>query len=62
MIFSVEFYSVVLDLVVTSGPILKNPDPVIEAGWLNEGSFACPVDFDSYWQGDALRQADKPDL
>jgi len=48
-----------LDLVVTSGPILKHPDPVIEAGWLKEGSFACPVDFDSYWQGDALRQADK---
>ncbi len=48
-----------LDLVVTSGPILKNPDPVIEAGWLAEGSFAGPVDFDSYWMGDALRQADK---
>jgi len=48
-----------LDLVVTSGPILKNPDPVIEAGWLAEGSFASPVDFDSYWKADALRQADK---
>ncbi len=48
-----------LDIVVTSGPILKNPDPVIEAGWLAEGSFASPVDFDSYWKGDALRQADK---
>lgn len=48
-----------LDLVVTSGPILKNPTPVIEANWLSEGSFASPVDFDSYWQGDALKQADK---
>ena len=48
-----------LDLVVTSGPILKNPAPVIEAGWLAEGSFASLVDFDSYWKGDALRQADK---
>ena len=48
-----------LDLVVTSGPILKNPNPVIEAGWLAEGSFASPVDFDSYWRGDALRQVDK---
>ena len=47
------------DLVVTSGPILKNPNPVIEAGWLSEGAFASPVDFDSYWKGDALRQADK---
>ena len=23
------------------------------------GGFACPVDFDSYWHGAALRQADK---
>ncbi|MFH1723197.1 MAG: ornithine cyclodeaminase family protein [Elusimicrobiota bacterium] len=48
-----------MDLVVTSGPILKDPAPVIEAGWLAEGSFASPVDFDSYWRGDALSQADK---
>ena len=48
-----------LDLVVTSGPILKHPAPVIEAGWLSEGAFASPVDFDSYWQGEALKQADK---
>ncbi|MBC8874332.1 MAG: ornithine cyclodeaminase family protein [Planctomycetes bacterium] len=48
-----------MDLVVTSGPILKNPAPVIEAGWLAEGAFASPVDFDSYWTGDALREADK---
>jgi ornithine cyclodeaminase/alanine dehydrogenase len=48
-----------LDLVVTSGPILKDPSPVIEADWLAEGAFASPVDFDSYWQGEALRQAEK---
>ena len=48
-----------LDLVVTSGPILRNPDPVIEAGWLSEGSFASLVDFDSYFKADALREADK---
>lgn len=48
-----------LDLVVTSGPILQNPSPVIEADWLSEGSFASPVDFDSYWKGAALQQADK---
>ena len=48
-----------MDLVVTSGPILKHPTPAIEPGWLAEGSFACPVDFDSYWQGDALRESDK---
>ena len=48
-----------LDLVVTSGPILKNPKPAIEPGWLSEGAFASLVDFDSYWQGEALQQADK---
>jgi ornithine cyclodeaminase/alanine dehydrogenase-like protein (mu-crystallin family) len=48
-----------LDIVVTSGPILKHPQPVIEAGWLKAGGFASLVDFDSYWQGPALAQADK---
>ncbi len=48
-----------LDIVVTSGPILKNPEPAIEPGWLSRGSFACPLDFDSYWQGEAFKEADK---
>lgn len=48
-----------MDLVVTSGPILKNPSPVIEDGWLAEGSFASPVDFDSYWKPAALREVRK---
>ncbi|MGA2630000.1 MAG: ornithine cyclodeaminase family protein [Terriglobia bacterium] len=48
-----------LDLVVTSGPILKTPHATIPAGWLAEGSFASLVDFDSYWSGAALREADK---
>ena len=48
-----------LDLVVTSGPILKHPSPAIEAGWLAPGAFASAVDFDSYFQGAALRQADR---
>ncbi len=48
-----------LDIVVSSGPILKHPTPAIEPGWLAEGSFASPVDFDSYWQGAALREIDR---
>ena len=48
-----------LDLVVTSGPILKHPRPVIEADWLTPGAFACALDFDSYFTGDALRAADR---
>jgi ornithine cyclodeaminase/alanine dehydrogenase len=47
------------DLIVTSGPILKAPTPVIDVDWLAPGAFASPVDFDSYWTGAALHQADK---
>ena len=47
------------DIVVTSGPILKHPAPPIEPGWLAPGAFASLVDFDSSWQGAALREADK---
>jgi ornithine cyclodeaminase/alanine dehydrogenase len=48
-----------MDIVVTSGPILKEPSPIIGPGWLAEGAFACPLDFDSYWQGAAFGEADK---
>jgi ornithine cyclodeaminase/alanine dehydrogenase len=48
-----------LDLVVTCGPILKHPKPLIEPGWLADGAFASPVDFDSYWKGEAIRQINK---
>ncbi len=47
------------DIVVTAGPILKHPEPTIEPGWLREGSFACPLDFDSYWKPEAMREVDK---
>jgi ornithine cyclodeaminase/alanine dehydrogenase-like protein (mu-crystallin family) len=47
------------DLVVTAGPILKTPHATIQAGWLEAGTFASLVDFDSYWHPDALKEADK---
>ena len=47
------------DLVVTSGPLLKHPDPTIPTDWLRTGGFASAVDFDSYWTADALAQFDK---
>ena len=47
------------DLVVTAGPILRTPHATIKSGWLNEGAFASLVDFDSYWDGPAMREADK---
>jgi ornithine cyclodeaminase/alanine dehydrogenase-like protein (mu-crystallin family) len=47
------------DIVVTSGPILRHPKPVIEASWFKSGSFACPLDFDSYWKPEAMSSANK---
>lgn len=47
------------DIVVTAGPILINPHATIQAGWMDEGSFASLVDFDSYWHPDALKESDK---
>jgi ornithine cyclodeaminase/alanine dehydrogenase-like protein (mu-crystallin family) len=42
------------DLVVTSGPILRQPRPTIEREWVRPGTFASAVDFDSYWTTGAL--------
>ena len=47
------------DLVVTSGPIFKNPTPTIDVDWLRPGAFGSAVDFDSYWTPGALAQIDK---
>ena len=47
-----------MDLVGTSGPILKHPDPAIPAGWLAAGAFAAALDFDSYWSPGAMDEMD----
>lgn len=47
------------DLVVTAGPILKQPHASIKAGWFGEGAFASLVDYDSYWDPAALAEVDK---
>lgn len=47
------------DIVVTAGPILKQPHRTIQPGWLDEGAFASLVDYDSYWHPDAMREVDK---
>lgn len=47
------------DIVVTAGPILRQPHATIQAGWLEPGAFASLVDFDSYWSRAALAEADK---
>ncbi len=50
---------VAADIVVTAGPILKKPHATIQSGWLQAGSFASLIDFDSYFSGQALREVDK---
>jgi len=47
------------DIVLTAGPILKHPRPVIGASWFKGGGFACPLDFDSYWKSEAMHSMDK---
>lgn len=47
------------DIIVTSGPILKHPSPVVETSWLKEGAFLSPVDFDSYLKPAVFQAASK---
>ena len=47
------------DVLVTAGPILKHPSPTLRADWLKEGILGLPIDFDSYWQPEALRLSDR---
>ena len=47
------------DMVVTAGPILKEPHCTILPGWMDAGAFASLVDFDSYWHPDAMKETAK---
>jgi len=47
------------DIVVTCGPILKEPHATIKGGWLDEGVFVSCVDLDSYFSREAIGQTDK---
>jgi ornithine cyclodeaminase/alanine dehydrogenase len=47
------------DIIVTAGPILKHPAPVIERAWLRDGAFLSPVDFDSYLKPEVFAAAAK---
>jgi ornithine cyclodeaminase/alanine dehydrogenase len=48
-----------LDVVVTAGPILARPNPVIRPEWFSEGALGVPLDYDSYWTPEALASADR---
>jgi ornithine cyclodeaminase/alanine dehydrogenase len=47
------------DIVVTSGPILKKPEPLIVKSWFRDGGLAWPLDFNSYWKTEAMHSMDK---
>ncbi len=47
------------DIVVTAGPIMKQPHATIQAGWLDPGAFASLIDYDSYWHPEAMQEVDK---
>ena len=47
------------DIIVTAGPLSKNPPRTVEPDWMDAGAFASLVDYDCMWQQEALRQADK---
>ncbi|HKY30970.1 MAG TPA: ornithine cyclodeaminase family protein [Candidatus Polarisedimenticolia bacterium] len=47
------------DIVVTAGPILRDPRPTIEAAWIKPGAFVCPLDYGSYVKPEVLRKASK---
>lgn len=47
------------DIVVTSGPILKDPMPIIQRKWFKEGALGVALDYDSYWKPEAMAAADK---
>lgn len=46
------------DIIVTAGPFLREPKPVMEFGWLKRGAFVCPLDLDSYLKPEVFIQSD----
>lgn len=43
------------EVVISGGPILTPPRPVIEADWLVEGVTGVSIDYDSYWTPGAMQ-------
>ena len=46
------------DIIVTAGPFLMNPTPVIEYEWIKPGALVCPLDLDSYVKPDVFIKSD----
>lgn len=46
------------DVVISGGPILNPPQPVIEPDWLVDGVVGVSIDYDSYWTPAAMKVMD----
>lgn len=46
------------DIIVTAGPFLMNPKPVIPYDWIKSGALVCPLDVDSYVKPDVFIKSD----
>lgn len=46
------------NVVISGGPIMTPPAPVIEADWLRDGTLGVSIDYDSYWTAEAMRSMD----
>lgn len=46
------------DIIVTAGPFLINPKPVIAYDWIKAGALVCPLDLDSYVKPDVFINSD----
>jgi ornithine cyclodeaminase/alanine dehydrogenase len=46
------------EVVVTAGPIAENPQPPLSADWLGDRWLALPLDFDFYFQAEAIKAAE----
>lgn len=46
------------EVVITAGPIIEDPTPVIGADWLEAAYLLLPIDFDSYVRADVIAQVE----
>jgi ornithine cyclodeaminase/alanine dehydrogenase len=45
-------------IVVSAGPIVEDPEPPIESGWLGSSWLGLPIDFDFYFSAEAIESCD----
>jgi ornithine cyclodeaminase/alanine dehydrogenase-like protein (mu-crystallin family) len=46
------------DLLVTAGPFLRKPTPIVPHHWIKPGALVCPLDLDSYVKPDVFAKSD----